>query len=452
MNLRRLAPFGIGAVAIFSVLGIVVAAQLGWFGSDDDLQTASTNEGLMVDVDDNGDLTSIPTTDTSPQTKANYRIDGSSGRDSSDLAFSESDADDLDGKLNGEASAEADQAVTGQATKNQVAENGDVLAVTDQVTGSAQPTTSLSTTSESSSSTSSSTVQGSTTDSKPAETSSTAKAAETTGSTSTTAQTTTTRRPTTAAPTTQTPTTRAPTTQAPTTRPPTTQAPSGGGGCGTGGEFQRTFRDDFNGSSVNQSSWNLYNSTGNAGNGLRRPEAMSVANGVLTITASNQGGQVVSGGMAHRGSQQYGKFSARVRTDVDPSRTMSGVILTWPASQVHPRDGENNMYETLPHEESATRNPFYSFIHKPYGSVHDQVRFVHRADASQWQTVTMEWTPSRVSVSVQGLGTQTVTETGADLVPDNPHIFTVQFDAFKQQIGQNLAMQVDWVEIYKYCG
>ncbi len=439
MRIQRSVILGIGALLFVAVLGFVVAFRGGLSNNDSD-DAAGVN-GVVVDAGDNETL--IPTTlqsgsDSSP-------ISNSSDGDES-LAF-------------GDNSTRLDQASLGLGY-------GDILTGAEdavvQPSRSASPTSADSTTTttpDDSTSTSttvtSKTSQTTSTSGTPTGQSDTTKNSTTTKAPSTQTPTTkapTTKAPTTAAPSTQAPTTKAPTTQAPTTQAPTTAPPSGVGSCASGAEFERTFRDDFGGSSVNQSNWTIYNSAGNAGNGLRRPSAMSVANGLLTITASNQGGQVVSGGMAHRGSQQYGRYSFRVRTDVDPSKTMSGVILTWPASQAHPRDGENNIYETLPHEESATRNPFYSFIHKPYGSTSDQVRFVHRADASQWQTLTMEWTPSRVVVTVQGLGSQTVTETSADLIPDNPHIFTVQFDAFKPQIANNLAMQVDWVEIYKYCG
>jgi hypothetical protein len=131
---------------------------------------------------------------------------------------------------------------------------------------------------------------------------------------------------------------------------------------------------------------------------------------------------------------------------------MSGVVLTWPASNVHPRDGENNMYETLPHQDSPTRNPFYTFIHKPFGGTGDQEYKIWRADAAQWQTMTMEWTPDRITVTRDGGETWTVNETGADLIPDVPHRFHMQLDAFQPSISSQVTMQVDFAEVYRYCG
>jgi hypothetical protein len=176
----------------------------------------------------------------------------------------------------------------------------------------------------------------------------------------------------------------------------------------------------------------------------------------MVITAQMQNGSLVSGGMEHRYNQQYGKYRFRVRTDNDPSRSMSGVVLTWPQSGVHPRDGENNMYETL--VQTANRNPFFTFIHKPFGSHSDQEYYEHHADGSQFQIMTMEWTPDRITITREGPGRDgnwdswTVNETGADLIPDNPHKLAIQLDAWQHSMPGTVRMEVDWVEVYKYCG
>ena len=42
-------------------------------------------------------------------------------------------------------------------------------------------------------------------------------------------------------------------------------------------------------------------------------------------------------------------------------------------------------------------------------------------------------------------------ETDEDLIPDNPHRMTVQLDAWEHQMGAPVRMEVDYVEVYKYC-
>lgn len=248
------------------------------------------------------------------------------------------------------------------------------------------------------------------------------------------------------------PTTAGPTTiTRPTTAPPSTA----GGNCSGGGEFERIFRDDFSGSSLG-GNWSQFNSQGNSNYGLRVPSANTVANGRLIITAQMRNGTLESGGMSHAIDQRYGKYVVRVRTDNDPSQAVSGVVLTWPQSGVHPRDGENNIYETL--VKTPNRNPFFTFIHKPYGSKSDQEHYKHTADGAQFQLMTMEWTPDRITIIREGPGgatyrdVWTVNETSADLIPDVAHHLSIQLDAWKHSIAGPVRMEVDYVEIYKYCG
>lgn len=236
------------------------------------------------------------------------------------------------------------------------------------------------------------------------------------------------------------------TTAAPAPAPATTPACSAGQPI-----WNLVFDDQFTGDGAALgTSWSAYNSTGNAGNGLRRPSALSLWGGTLNIRASMENGTIVSGGLSHKLSQKYGRYEFRVRTDKDLSLATSGVVLTWPSSNVHPRDGENNIYETL--EAPGDRHEFYSFIHKPYGTVHDQDYTVHAADASQWHTMAMEWAPDKLVLYRDGVAVKTINETGADLIPDNPHFMAIQLDAWKSSVPSPVWMQLDYVKIWSYGG
>jgi hypothetical protein len=198
------------------------------------------------------------------------------------------------------------------------------------------------------------------------------------------------------------------------------------------------------------SAWTPYHSSGNAGHGLRRPHAISIWGGNLNIRASMENGVLVSGGMAHRHHQTYGRYEFRVRTDQDRSEATSGVVLTWPQSNVHPRDGENNIYETL--SRPGDRHEFYSFIHEPYGTVHDQDYTVHPVGADQWHTMEMEWLPDRITLRRDGRTVKTIDETGDDLIPDVAHHLAIQLDAWKHSVDRPVWMQVDYVKVWSYGG
>jgi Glycosyl hydrolases family 16/Carbohydrate binding domain len=206
--------------------------------------------------------------------------------------------------------------------------------------------------------------------------------------------------------------------------------------------WRLVFQDDFSGTAVDTTQWSMYNSPGHAGNGLRRPEAFSVANGLLAVTAQMVNGTLVSGGMAHKGNYKYGRFEFRVRTEADPSGATSGVVLTWPQSEQWPVDGENDIYET---GTGTTRSSFSTFIH--YGADNRQHYFRHAVDATQWHIVAMEWEANALRIYRDGVLVWTLTDLNA--IPDVAHHLCIQLDAFKASMGSPVKMYVDWVKIYQ---
>ncbi len=215
--------------------------------------------------------------------------------------------------------------------------------------------------------------------------------------------------------------------------------------------WELQFQDDFNGNGSDLGpNWDTYYSAGNAGYGLRRPSAISKWNGTLNIRASMQNGTLVSGGLRHVGEQMYGRYEFRVRTDQDWSEGTSGVVLTWPTSDRHPFDGENNIYETL--ATPGDRHEFYTFIHEPEGTVHDQDYTVHPVSATQWHTMAMEWTPDTITIIRDGRTVKTIRETSENLIPDNEHFLAIQLDGWKHSISRDVWMQVDYVKVWSYEG
>jgi hypothetical protein len=205
------------------------------------------------------------------------------------------------------------------------------------------------------------------------------------------------------------------------------------------------FADDFDGTTLNTHDWDLYNSVGNGGHGLRRPSALTLdGHGDLVVTAAMAGGQLVSGGMANRQNYRYGRFEFRVRTDPDPSGTMSGVVLTWPGSGRWPIDGENDIYETGAAINS--RSPFYSYVH--YSAANRQYSFRQNADGAQWHTLAMEWTASAIRIYRDGALVWTVTDPAA--IPQVAHHLCIQLDATADRSLQTpVRMYVDYVRIYQ---
>lgn len=225
--------------------------------------------------------------------------------------------------------------------------------------------------------------------------------------------------------------------------------------------FTPVFRDDFDGTEVDRSQWNLYSADpGNAGFGVRDPATITVADGKLNIEASmHTDGRLHTGGMKHVGLlQSYGYYEVRVRVDPDPSRATSGVVLTWPEANDNPAGGENNIFET--HETfdgrpsgDPDRTPVKSFMHYPDSNEADGDSFVSRthvgSDGKQWAIYAMEWTPGKVVYSHNGVPAAGGPIVG-DIIPDHRHNLTIQLDAWRDVMGDPVNMEVDYVAISRY--
>jgi beta-glucanase (GH16 family) len=178
---------------------------------------------------------------------------------------------------------------------------------------------------------------------------------------------------------------------------------------------------------------------------LRRPYAVTVdGQGHLAITAQTINGATVTGGIANRLNRPYGLYEFRVRTDLDPTKNMSGAVLTWPQSGRFPQDGENDIYETGTYNP---RDPFFSFIH--FGdTAGSQTSFKHYADASQWHTMAMDWSAGAIKIYRDGALVWTVTD--PKVIPDAAHHLAIQLDALGTgQLTGPVRMYVDWVRIYQ---
>jgi beta-glucanase (GH16 family) len=232
---------------------------------------------------------------------------------------------------------------------------------------------------------------------------------------------------------------------APATGPPSAPDPTSAPPATDAAGRHLVFDDEFDGSTLDTSKWTPYYSAGNGGHGLRRPSALALdGNGNLVVTAQMVSGQIVSGGMAAKANFAYGRFETRVRTDIDPTGTMSGVVLTWPQSNRWPEDGELDIYETG--AAPSTRTPFHSFVH--YGASNEQYYFTHDADGAQWHTLAMEWSAGAITIFRDGTPVWTVTDPVA--IPDVAHHLTVQLDAIATRtLTAPVRMNVDYVRIYQ---
>ncbi len=194
--------------------------------------------------------------------------------------------------------------------------------------------------------------------------------------------------------------------------PETAPAPASSSSTPSG--WQQVFSDDFNGSSLNENEWGIYEGSGNAGVGYRKREAISVGNGELDITGRGD----VAGGLALNRNYTYGRFEVRAKTDKGAG--YGPATLLWPSSERWPVDGEIDISEV----PNGDRHMSGSYLH--WGDSNNVIGHESTGDWSQWHTYAVEWEPSKVTFSIDGNVTWTVTQQEA--IPSSAHFLGLQLD------------------------
>lgn len=198
-------------------------------------------------------------------------------------------------------------------------------------------------------------------------------------------------------------------------------------------------RDEFDDKS-SLTDWTVYDGPGHAGNGRRTPEAMSVEDGVLTITGDAQGN---SGGMGWFPGQLHGRWEACVRSSI-ASPAYHSLVLLWPDAEDWPIGGEVDFMEIVdPKRQSAE-----FWLHwGPDGAKESTAVSV---DATQWHSYAVEWTPAHLIYYVDGEPEWLITDPSR--LPPRPMHLCLQLDYFGGDAGDGAHQWVDWVRQYDYEG
>ncbi len=196
--------------------------------------------------------------------------------------------------------------------------------------------------------------------------------------------------------------------------------------------------DDFSGGT---DQWSVYDGPGHAGQGRRSPSAISVANGVMTITGDASG---TTGGTAWNPGRRYGRWEGRIKAPAsDPS--YNALMLLWPDAENWPVGGEVDFMEMT----DAARRSTNFFLH--YGADNSQVHGEVAIDATQWHNWAVEWTPQAITAYVDGKQWYRTTDTST--FPPGPMHLCIQLDWFPEGgTPKKSGMQVDWVRQYPVGG
>ena len=126
--------------------------------------------------------------------------------------------------------------------------------------------------------------------------------------------------------------------------------------------------------------------------GIRTPEAITVADGVVTISATQDG---TTGAMSWHPGQRYGRWEACVRSEA-ASGGLNALLLLWPVAEDFPVGGEIDWMEILSDDRQETD----FFLH--YGPDNDQDHGSVQHDSTRWSAYALEWTPTTITAYVNG--------------------------------------------------
>lgn len=197
-----------------------------------------------------------------------------------------------------------------------------------------------------------------------------------------------------------------------------------------------TFDDEFSGSQLDRSKWlpqtNFATgdtSTSNYSCMEDSPSNVSVSNGALHLTLRRGTQAVTCGGSAptyftsgqvstyRLFSQAYGRFEARVRTTATSAPGLQEAFWLWPDDRYTvlnwPTTGEIDVAETY----SQYPNLAVPYLHYTYNDNGGPIPGTNTAwncyaQRGVWNTYTLVWTPTSITVSING--TTCLVNTSAD--------------------------------------
>jgi beta-glucanase (GH16 family) len=187
--------------------------------------------------------------------------------------------------------------------------------------------------------------------------------------------------------------------------------------------------------------WHVYDGPGHEGKGRRAPSAVSVRDGIMTITGDAAGR---TAGMAWGTGQRYGRWEGRVRAPA-AADSYHALMLLWPDAENWPVGGEVDFMEMTDGDRRSTN----MFLH--YGEENSQVSGDVDVDATKWHDWAVEWTPKGITAYLDGR--PWFRSTDPKTLPPGPMHLCVQLDWFPGDgPTRSSSMQVDWVKQYALDG
>lgn len=212
--------------------------------------------------------------------------------------------------------------------------------------------------------------------------------------------------------------------------------------------WRQVLAEDFRGRSL-PAAWGRYGGRpGGNPHGWWEPSHAVLRGGDLHLVGDWRGGTFVTGGVMAVGvASTYGKYEVRFK--VSRAAGVSYALLLWPARDSWPRGGEIDFAE----DGGGGRRSTTATLH--YGAANHQQQHEVRADFAHFQTVGVEWTPGRITYTLNGRPWAAV---AGSHVPSGPMRLALQLEAGRgtawspapsRATPRTADLVVDWVVGYR---
>lgn len=178
---------------------------------------------------------------------------------------------------------------------------------------------------------------------------------------------------------------------------------------------------------------------------------MTTSGGNLVLSGYQDGGKYASGGVMLKGASiRYGRVDVRYKATAGP---YTYAFLLWPTNNQWPPE--------IDFAEDAGGNRQTSSLTMHYNSGgHQQEQQIFAGDFTQWRTVSLEWTPGKLTVSVDGVTKATmnsanVPSTGMDLVMQQqawPCNYVPWYTVCPNASTPTDNIYIDYVHLYSWTG
>lgn len=243
-----------------------------------------------------------------------------------------------------------------------------------------------------------------------------------------------------------------------------------------GGMWECTFADNFDGRSLNRSSWTPQVHHGSGTTTAKAchvdsPETIAVEGGRLRLTVRAATTPVVCDGILgkyiagsvstyRKFSQQYGRFEASVKVHATTAPGLQEAFWLWPddrvtSNVVWPAAGEIDIAETYS-QHSTLAIPFLHYTANDNGGPRPGLNTAWNCSAPRgvFNIYVLTWTPTTIRIDVNGR--TCLTNTSGDPAFQKPYIvaFTsalgIDGNALTPETPIPASMSVDYVRVWRW--